>query len=307
MSKRNAGKPKKTKGLGAGIIAFGVVFATFSVLFHPHSIGGYILAVALSTLFGSIVKVMGEGLDLSVKEKVPDSLKNMAADTGNPDVDALLSRGRDMIAQIHAESRQIPDAALTTKLNKLEMQCSEIFRTVYDKPAKVSQIRKFMDYYLPTTLKMVAAYRTLGERNMAGQDTVATRKRIDDALGVVLKGCQKMLDNLYRDDMLDITTDIDVLEQMLKRDGLTESDLRLAIAQAKQAAKIDRQVEAQRAAQISAKTSDSSQWQPGRETNVSSTVQNVVQNAAQHTPQVPVMYPADSAEAGARAQAPKQD
>ncbi len=237
-------KPKKTKGLGAGIIAFGLVFATYSAIFHPHSLGGYILAFVLSGVFGAVVKVMGEGLDLSVKEKMPSSLQNISTDTGNPEVDALLAKGRQMIVDIEAENKQIAEPSLNATLRELENQCAEVFRAVYDKPAKASQIRKFMEYYLPTTLKLVRGYRTLGERNVAGQDSVAARKRIDEALGVVLKGCQKMLDNLYRDDVLDITTDIDVLEQMLRRDGLTESDLEMAAQQAKQAAQIDKQVTA---------------------------------------------------------------
>lgn len=56
---------------------------------------------------------------------------------------------------------------------------------------------------------------------------------------MVIHGCQRLLENLYRDDVLDLTTDIDVLEQMLKRDGLTESDLERAAAQAREAARID--------------------------------------------------------------------
>ena len=214
----NNKKPKKSKGTGAGIIAFGVVFALFSVLFKPHSIGAFVLAFALSGFAGAIIKTMAQGLDLTVKEKTPDSLQKVQGDTGNPDVDALLEKGRAMIMEIREENKKIPDTSLTSKLNQLENQCAEIFRAVYDKPAKASQIRKFMDYYLPTTLKMVKGYRVLGERNVAGEDAAAARRRIDDALGVVLKGCQKMLDNLYRDDVLDITTDIDVLEQMLRRD-----------------------------------------------------------------------------------------
>ena len=243
MTKTNR-KPKKTKGLGAGIIAFGLVFAGFSAIFHPHSLGGYILAFVLSGLAGSIVKVMGEGLDLTPKPNVPESMKNMMGDTGNPDVDALLQQGREMILEIRTENDKIPEASLSAKLDELESQCGKIFQTIYEKPAKAAQIRKFMGYYLPTTLKMVKAYRVLGEQNMSGEDIIAARHRIDDALGVVLKACQKMLDNLYRNDVLDITTDIDVLEQMLKRDGLTESDLSLAAAQARQAAQIDRVVSA---------------------------------------------------------------
>jgi len=96
-----------------------------------------------------------------------------------------------------------------------------------------------MEYYLPTTLKMVKGYRMLDERGVTGQEAVNARSRIDDALGVVLQGCEKMLDKLYQDDVLDLTTDIDVLEQMLKRDGLTESDLETAAIQARRAAQID--------------------------------------------------------------------
>ncbi len=239
---RQSKKPKKTKGLGAGIIAFGVVFALFSAIFHPHSLGGYILAFALSGLAGAVVKVMGEGLDVSSKVQMPSSLRNLAAETGNPEVDALLSKGRQMISDLHEENKQIKEPSLNATLTQLENQCAEVFRAVYDKPAKAPQIRKFMDYYLPTTLKLTRGYRVLGERNVAGQDSVAARRRIDEALGVVLRGCQKMLDNLYKDDVLDITTDIDVLEQMLTRDGLTESALQMAAQQAKQAAKIDQQV-----------------------------------------------------------------
>ena len=124
-------------------------------------------------------------------------------------------------------------------LDILENKCAEIFRAVYDKPNKASQIRKFMDYYLPTTLKMVKGYRMLEERGITGQEAVYARNRIDDALLVVLQGCEKMLDKLYQDDVLDLTTDIDVLEQMLKRDGLTESDLDVAASQARRAAMID--------------------------------------------------------------------
>ena len=238
-------QPKKTKGLKAGIIAFGMTFVLFSVLVHPHSLGQLLLGGILSALLGTIVRIMGSGLDLTTHNKQdaePESLQKVAQDTGDPEVDALLQKGREMIAELRTERKLVSDQGLADKLTQLENQCAEIFRAVYDKPAKAAQIRKFMDYYLPTTLKMARAYRTLGERNVNSADASAARKRIDDALGIVLKGCQKLLNNLYRDDVLDITTDIDVLEQMLRRDGLTEGELVLAAEQARKAAAIDTQV-----------------------------------------------------------------
>ncbi len=232
-------KKQKNSGLGAGVLAFGVVFAVYSAIFKPHSIGAYALAFALSGFLGAIIRIMAQGLDTSQNQKTPGSLQKVQGDTGNPEVDELLEKGREMIADIRRENDLIPDDSLSDKLDILENKCDEIFRAVYDKPNKASQIRKFMDYYLPTTLKMVRGYRMLDERGVTGQEAVYARNRIDDALLVVLQGCEKMLDKLYQDDVLDLTTDIDVLEQMLKRDGLTESDLDIAAAQARRAAQID--------------------------------------------------------------------
>ena len=234
--KKNSGQKS---GLGAGIVAFGAVFALYSALFKPHSIGAFALAFALSAFVGAVIRIMAQGLDTSVNQKTPESLKKMQGETGNPEVDALLEKGREMITEIRRENDLIPDSILSAKLDQLENQCAEIFRAVYDKPGKASQIRKFMEYYLPTTLKMVKGYRMLDERGVTGSEAVQAKNRISDALTVVLQGCEKMLDKLYQDDVLDLTTDIDVLEQMLKRDGLTESDLEAAAAQARRASQID--------------------------------------------------------------------
>ena len=230
---------KQKSGLGAGLLAFGMAFAAYSAVFKPHSIGAYVLAFALSGFLGAIIRVMAQGLDTTQNQKTPESLKKVQGDTGNPEVDELLEKGREMIADIRRENDLIPDDSLSGKLDIMENKCAEIFRAVYDKPNRASQIRKFMEYYLPTTLKMVKGYRMLDERGITGQDAVYARNRIDDALLVVLQACEKMLDKLYQDDVLDLTTDIDVLEQMLKRDGLSESDLDIAAAQAKRAAQID--------------------------------------------------------------------
>ena len=216
---------EKRKGLGAGIIAFGVVFALFSLLFRPHTVGAFALATALSLFAGAVIRVMAQGLDVSPTVKTPESLQKVQGNTGDPDVDALLEKGRGLIAEIRAENDRIPDSSLSDKLEKLENLCAEVFRAVYDKPAKAPQIRKFMDYYLPTTLKMLASYRTMSNRGVSVSDMTEARSTVIRGMGMVLTACQKQLDTLYKDDILDVSTDIDVLEQMLKRDGFTEGEL----------------------------------------------------------------------------------
>ncbi|MDD3334728.1 MAG: 5-bromo-4-chloroindolyl phosphate hydrolysis family protein [Eubacteriales bacterium] len=341
---------KKRKGKRTSAVSFGITFIVLASIFNIHGIIGLGIILALSSFVSKIFGTMAQGLDLSTKEqrrkqeeearqaaqreaeerareeerRKQDSLEKIKGNTGNSEVDTLLNKGREMIMEIREENAKIPDESLTNKLNQLEKLCSELFQAVYEKPAKASQIRKFMDYYLPTTLKMVKSYRILGQRSLKSSEMEQARLRIDDALGVVITGCQKLLTNLYKDDVLDITTDIDVLEQMLKRDGLTESDLELAAEQAKQAAKLDMAAQAaveqrKQAAQAAAaqaqkvNTAATAQsapipaWQ--QDSGVRSEVDNAQTQAAQHIPQVPTlsgeMYPSFGGQA--MAQAPQQE
>ena len=234
---------QQIKGRKAGWIAFGVTALLYAAIFPLYRIGDFILAAAVAFLVGKVVSIMGSGLDLTThnredREREAKQVAELPL-SGDDAADAMISRGQDMLHQIRSENDAIPDEVLSGQMDELEHLCVQIFKTVAEKPGKAPQIRKFMDYYLPTTLKMVRGFRTLDERGITGAQAQDARRRIGDALDVVIHGCQRLLENLYRDDVLDLTTDIDVLEQMLKRDGLTESELERAAAQAREAARID--------------------------------------------------------------------
>ena len=130
-----------------------------------------------------------------------------------------------MLATIKRENAAIPDQELTELLNNLYIKCEQIFRTVSESPSKASQVRKFMNYYLPTTLKMLANYRTMEQRGVSYGEMKEARETTVRALKMILTACQKQIDNLHRENMMDMSTDIDVLEQMLKRDGFTDSEI----------------------------------------------------------------------------------
>jgi 5-bromo-4-chloroindolyl phosphate hydrolysis protein len=132
-----------------------------------------------------------------------------------------------MLIQIRREDEMIPDPELSSQIVELEKIAGRIFQTVIDQPGKAPQIRRFMDYYLPTTLKMLTGYRRLTERNVSGREAQATKERIESAMKVVLGAFNKQLETLYQNDMLDITTDIDVLETMLKQDSLLGSNFKI--------------------------------------------------------------------------------
>ena len=145
--------------------------------------------------------------------------------SGNGEADAVIAKGQEMLHTIRAENDAITDAVLSGQMDELERLCVQIFTTVAEKPQKAPQIRKFMNYYLPTTLKMLASYRTMNDRGVSVTDMTEARATTIRGMGMVLTACQKQLDNLYKDTMLDVSTDIDVLEQMLKRDGYADGGL----------------------------------------------------------------------------------
>ncbi len=220
---------QQIKGRKAGWIAFGVTALLYAAIFPLYRIGDFILAAAVAFLVGKVVSIMGSGLDLTThnredREREAKQVAELPL-SGDDAADAMISRGQDMLHQIRSENDAIPDEVLSGQMDELEHLCVQIFKTVAEKPGKAPQIRKFMDYYLPTTLKMLASYRTMSNRGVSVSDMTEARSTVIRGMGMVLTACQKQLDTLYKDDILDVSTDIDVLEQMLKRDGFTEGEL----------------------------------------------------------------------------------
>ena len=82
------------------------------------------------------------------------------------------------------------------------------------------QIRQFMDYYLPTTLKLLNAYDRMDDAGISGDNITGTKERVENIMGTIVTAFEKQLDGLFGEDALDISTDISVLETMLAREGL---------------------------------------------------------------------------------------
>ena len=232
---------QKNKGFKAGAIAFGVAAVLYAAIFPLYRISDFLLCGALSMLAGKIVSIMGSGLDLTTHNKQDQKEQPAPPEvlplSGDEAADAVIARGQEMLHQIRAENDAIPDQVLSGQMDELERLCIQIFKTVAEKPQKAGQIRKFMNYYLPTTLKMLANYRTMDQRGVSVTDMTEARSTLIRGMGMVLTACQKQLDNLYKDTLLDVSTDMDVLEQMLKRDGLTDDELGAATARAAQSAR----------------------------------------------------------------------
>ncbi len=237
MAGKNSNYNRKSGGTGF-LITAGIIFLALKGL------PGILLGVVLGAGVGAIASIMGSKLDTTTHNK--RDLERMQQEerlrqeqeerrrkeeaskiplTGNEQADNVILKGQEMLSTIREENILITDETLSAQMDTLSDKCYEIFRTVSEEPSKAPQVRKFMSYYLPTTLKVLANYRTMQERGVSYHDMVQARDSAVRCMNMVLTACQKQIDALHKENMLDISTDIDVMEQMLKRDGYVENEI----------------------------------------------------------------------------------
>ena len=132
------------------------------------------------------------------------------------------AREDDILREIRQVNDEIPDEVMSAKIDRIEEITGKILRYQKEHPNKEGQLRTFLNYYLPTTLKILRAYAQLDAQGIEGQNISAAKKRIEDMMDQGVSGFEKQLDKLFQDDAMDITSDVEVLENMLKKDGLSD-------------------------------------------------------------------------------------
>lgn len=128
-----------------------------------------------------------------------------------------------ILAQIRAVNDAIEDPVMSGKIDRIEEITRKIFAYQKKNPEKGGQLRSFLNYYLPTTLKILNSYAQLEEQGVEGANISAAKERIEGMMDKVVEGFEKQLDKLFENTAMDITTDVKVLEQMLEKDGLSQN------------------------------------------------------------------------------------
>lgn len=128
------------------------------------------------------------------------------------------------LKKIKEANQKIDDSTVTLCVNRIHLYTEKIFEFIRVHPEDVGQIRTFMNYYLPMTLKLLQSYDMLEEAGVAGENMRTTKENIEGTLETLAGAYRQQLDNLYSAQAMDISADIDVLEQMLRRDGLDVQD-----------------------------------------------------------------------------------
>lgn len=170
---------------------------------------------------------------LEVKKNIAsDETKQIALETQvnnrlSPEVKKILDEGRKLVLDIRDANDVIPGEEISYKLDRLEEVTGKIFNYVEVHPEKCDEIRKFTDYFLPTTLKLLAAYRKLDDQPVQGQNIRGSKEEIEKTMDTINIAFENLLDDLFQDMAMDISTDISVLETMFAQEGLTNNNMRI--------------------------------------------------------------------------------
>lgn len=168
----------------------------------------------------------------SLKKRNEDELKKqeeLKKDFNDPmkmELRNTIEMGRDYIKQIGDISSSIDKEEISKKLNRLQNIINQILKYVEQNPKKLQEVDRFAKHYLPMTLKLLNAYKELNEQPVQGDNIRNAKNEIEKTLDTINNAFEKLLDDLFEEIALDISTDISVLETLFTQEGLKKDDFK---------------------------------------------------------------------------------
>ena len=162
-------------------------------------------------------------IDRELSANKPANEQNISAE-----VKETLEQGKKYLAQISRLNDRIPGVDVSNKIYKIEDITGRILSRVEEHPSSVDDIKQLMKYYLPMTIKLLTAYAEMDEQPVKVENIDKSKKEIENVLDSLNDAFSKLLDDLYKDTAWDISSDVSVLNAMLKREGLKGSDFNVS-------------------------------------------------------------------------------
>ncbi len=186
-------------------------------MFPLYRLPHFLLAAAAAAVVGIVARLFCR----DTVEEVPEEPET----TGNEELDKMIADSKKAIAEMKRLDDNIADPTISAQIVRLQQLAGKIFAQVEQNPEKLPQIRKFMNYYLPTTLKILNAYDRMDEQGVSGENITSTMQKVEGMMSTIITAFEKQLDSLFGSEAMDISTDMVVLENMMAREGLTDDPL----------------------------------------------------------------------------------
>lgn len=186
-----------------------VVWLVMGLILPIYKLWAIILTLAVSVAAAVLLKKVFPGRDVEIAKK---------ADSGDETVNRQIEEGRETLKRLREANDAIEDEKISACIERMERAGADIFAALERDVSKANQVRRFMNYYLPTADKLLNSYSELSKIS-GGENVNAALTSIDNSMEMIAVAFEKQLDALFRDQALDIETDIEVLETMIQADG----------------------------------------------------------------------------------------
>lgn len=227
-------KPRHTRPVGH-IYFFAIAWALFSIIFPMYKLSNLLIVLAISFSAAFIAKKAyfdrrakkAEPVFYSEPKAEPQKTKEPEpAVSYGPQIDPIIAEGKTAQKEMGKLYSTIKNPEIRKKINRIMELSDKIVQDAIHDPSDIPQIQRFLDYYLPTTIKLLNAYDRMGNQGITGENITSSMSRIEDMLDAAIEAYEKQLDSLFANQALDIETDIQVMNSMIYREGLGTRDFK---------------------------------------------------------------------------------
>lgn len=163
-------------------------------------------------------------LQMEVRKQAEAAAPKQPSSTPDPKVQEVLDRGNAYLREIRRCNDEIPGEEISAKISRMEAIVQRIFERAKAHPEIIPDLKKLMDYYLPMTIKLLNAYADMDRQPIQGDTIRASKQEIDTTLDTLNLAFEKLLDSVFQDTAMDVSSDISVLHTLLAQEGLTGDD-----------------------------------------------------------------------------------
>ncbi len=163
-------------------------------------------------------------LQMEARKQAEAAAPKQPSSTPDPKVQEVLDRGNAYLREIRRCNDEIPGEEISAKISRMEAIVQRIFERAKAHPEIIPDLRKLMDYYLPMTIKLLNAYADMDRQPIQGDTIRASKQEIDTTLDTLNLAFEKLLDSVFQDTAMDVSSDISVLHTLLAQEGLTGDD-----------------------------------------------------------------------------------
>ena len=163
-------------------------------------------------------------LQLEERKRQEKLLEEQARSAHRPELLEVLQKGGKFLDEIRRCNDAIPGVEISGKISRMEQIVERIFNRTEQHPEVIPDLKKMMDYYLPMTVKLLGAYADMDAQPVQGQNILNSKREIEETLDTLNLAFEKLLDELFQDTALDVSSDITVLKTLLAQEGLTDDE-----------------------------------------------------------------------------------